>query len=631
MSNSFIFKIILALLIFTTNTNYASLSIRPIKEHNRSSTFSHKNKSVRSFVNSAPEITAVGNQIYCPGTAVKIVTDVKITHDSLELGTYNINIQISSGYLNGQDQLILTNQISHPTIKSQWNVLEGKLTLSSPTGVLVTYANFVAAIKDVMFSNSSTNPSGIRNFSINLGIGKASYLPRNGHFYEYFPELGITWTKARGDADNKTYYGLKGYLATLTAADETQLAGAQAPGAGWIGGSDAESEGVWKWVTGPEAGTTFWRGLVDGSTTFPDYFAFWNSNEPNQYNGAQEDYAHITASGIGKPGSWNDLTNTGNGSGDYQPKGYIVEYGGTPQDPQLKISASTTITIAQITNIVPSSRCGTGIITLKATATVGTIRWYDSASEGISLATGNSFTTTIASTTTFYAEADSCESTRKAVVATVNPLPTLPLIIVPSTSPVLYCQNETAMPLSATPSLNCSLNWYTAPNGGTANSTGPTPSTTTTGPTSYYVSQTNTLTGCEGDRSEIIVIVNPRPIALLVKNINYCQNETALPLSVTPSPNCNLNWYTAPTGETANSTNLTPSTATVGLTSYYVSQTIATTGCEGPRSEIIVTVNPIPTAPVANDSGYCQNEIALPLSVTPSSNCSLISRPLPKL
>jgi hypothetical protein len=29
--------------------------------------------------------------------------------------------------------------------------------------------------------------------------------------------------------------------------------------------------------------------------------------------------------------------------------------------------------------------------------------------------------------------------------------------------------------------------------------------------TSYYVSQTNTLTGCEGERSEIIVIVNPRP------------------------------------------------------------------------------------------------------------------------
>jgi hypothetical protein len=57
--------------------------------------------------------------------------------------------------------------------------------------------------------------------------------------------------------------------------------------------------------------------------------------------------------------------------GNYQPKGYIVEYGGTNDDPVLKIAASTTITIAQITNIVSSTRCGTGI-TLQATAAGGT-------------------------------------------------------------------------------------------------------------------------------------------------------------------------------------------------------------------------------------------------------------------
>jgi hypothetical protein len=66
--------------------------------------------------------------------------------------------------------------------------------------------------------------------------------------------------------------------------------------------------------------------------------------EPNQYNGAQENYAHITAPGVGITGSWNDLTNTGD-PGNYQPKGYIVEYGGMSGDPVLKIAASTTITI----------------------------------------------------------------------------------------------------------------------------------------------------------------------------------------------------------------------------------------------------------------------------------------------
>jgi hypothetical protein len=33
---------------------------------------------------------------------------------------------------------------------------------------------------------------------------------------------------------------------------------------------------------------------------------------------------------------WNDLTNTGDSGGNYQPKGYIVEYGGTNDDPVLK-------------------------------------------------------------------------------------------------------------------------------------------------------------------------------------------------------------------------------------------------------------------------------------------------------
>jgi hypothetical protein len=51
---------------------------------------------------------------------------------------------------------------------------------------------------------------------------------------------------------------------------------------------------------------------------------------------SQEDYAHITAPGVGITGSWNDLTNTGDPAGNYQPKDYIVEYGGMSGDPVLK-------------------------------------------------------------------------------------------------------------------------------------------------------------------------------------------------------------------------------------------------------------------------------------------------------
>ncbi len=189
----------------------------------------------------APTISATGNANYCPLSQTKIVTTVTITHDPTELTTEAVFIQISSGYVIGQDQLLLTNPLLHPTLTSSWNALEGKLKLSSPTsGVQVNYSDFEAAIKDVVYYNSNPNPTGTRNFSITLGNGNANYLPRNGHYYEYFPSIGITWSNAKAAAATKTFYGLQGYLATLTAADEAQLAGKQAPGTGWIGGTDEE-------------------------------------------------------------------------------------------------------------------------------------------------------------------------------------------------------------------------------------------------------------------------------------------------------------------------------------------------------------------------------------------------------
>lgn len=115
----------------------------------------------------------------------------------------------------------------------------------------------------VEFSSSSVNPTGSRQFSITPG--SANYLPSTGHYYEFISSLGITWTAARDAAALRTYFGQQGYLATLTTQAEADFSGSQAQGVGWIGGSDAVTEGDWQWVTGPEAGTSFWNGGIGGT------------------------------------------------------------------------------------------------------------------------------------------------------------------------------------------------------------------------------------------------------------------------------------------------------------------------------------------------------------------------------
>ena len=207
-----------------------------------------------------PVLSSEGDQAYCALSEQNIVTEFSIENNSGSTITA-IYIQISLGYVRGEDVLRLTG--SH-NISSSWNPAEAKLTLKSATSE-VDFNNLVNAVQDVVFYSSNPNPSQDKYFSIS--IGSANYLPSTQHYYEFVPSLSITWSAAKLAAENKNYFGIQGYLATILSQDESDISGKLTNGVGWIGGSDQEVEGTWKWVTGPEAGTVFWKGLSNGSTT----------------------------------------------------------------------------------------------------------------------------------------------------------------------------------------------------------------------------------------------------------------------------------------------------------------------------------------------------------------------------
>jgi gliding motility-associated-like protein len=453
-----------------------------------------------------PVLIASGNQIYCPQTTLNIVTNITINHDPAETGTRAVYIQVSSGYSSGLDQLELSNPASHPSIITSWDATAGKLKLSSPTGADVLYSELEAAVRDVVFSNSSADASGTRTFSIT--IGQANYLPSTQHYYLFIPSIGITWTAAKTAAEASTYYGLKGYLATILSADEAQLIGEQASGTGWIGGSDAETEGNWKWVTGPEAGNVM-------------SYTFWNNGEPN--NQGDEDYAHITQPGIGIRGSWNDLSNTGSlNSGDpYQPKGFVVEYGGMPGDLPLQIAASTKITIPEVQPVIPQPLCDSGSFIITTAPTTGiTITWYDVPTGGTSLGTGSSFTTPILNVTKTYYADPGCEIKRKAVTVTVNTTPDIPT----TTDPIVARCGPGSVTLQASSNIG-TISWFTTATANTSIGTGNTFSTPAiTANTTYYAEASNN--GCiNSTRIPVDIVIYTPPAVADEKDIPLCQGH----------------------------------------------------------------------------------------------------------
>ena len=377
-------------------------------------------------------MSATGNQAYCRLTYQPIVTEFSIFDPNIQEADA-IYIQIVSGYEAGADLLELEG--FETLFNASWNPQEAKLSIRSIDGTPASFSDLEAAVKSVLFYSS--NPDSIVDKTFSITLGNANYLPSTGHFYEFVPAPNISWKQARETAKERRYYGLQGYLATITRLDEAILLGELSTGVGWIGGSDEAEEGIWKWMDGPEADTVFWEGGISGQSPS---FSYWNQGEPNNFG--DEDYAHITDPLVGIIGSWNDLPNITSQSGPlFQAKGFIVEYGGMPGDPIVENSASTHLFSPQIIATADGIGCEGELLTLTVDTNVEALNWYDAATDGTLIHTGKSYSAVFNANQSFWLDFDGIGCAleeRVQITAEVFPFP----IILQSELIVEQCDND---------------------------------------------------------------------------------------------------------------------------------------------------------------------------------------------
>ena len=257
-------------------------------------------------------------------------------------------------------------------------------------------------------------------------------------------------------------------------------------------------------------------------------------------------------------------------------------------------STATVVTVnalptAAITTTTPTIFCTVGSVVLTASAGSSYV-WKNGRMQ---VGTAQTYTaTTAGSYTVEVTNASNCKATSEATTVTVNALPTA---VITTTTPATFCEGGS---LVLTASAGSSYKWM---NGTTQVGTAQTYTATSAG--SYTVEITN-ANNCKATSAATTVAVNAIPSApSVVATAAYCQNVTAAQLSATGT---NLKWYTAATGGTSVATAPTLPTATIGTTSYYVSQTTNT--CESARSFIAVTVNAMPAVAITANGSTAINQ-----------------------
>ncbi len=248
----------------------------------------------------------------------------------------NTRVYIDAGFQAGD---ILSSGILPNGITSSYDPATGALTFSGT----VNPSQWQAIFRSVTFRTTSSNTAD-RKIRFVLGDLVSLTVGGKPHYYEYVEaDRNLSWVEANAAASARKLFGLTGYLATVTSSAENDFIKSKLSADAWVGGSDAfqqinaakgtsytsqaETEGQWYWVTGPEAGTLISTG---NNAPVAKGYTNWAAGEPNNSGAPDENYMQFYSA---QNGQWNDLS----GASTPSVPGFVVEYGGFNNDPALSI------------------------------------------------------------------------------------------------------------------------------------------------------------------------------------------------------------------------------------------------------------------------------------------------------
>ena len=162
-----------------------------------------------------------------------------------------------------------------------------------------------------------------------------------------------------------------------------------------------------------------------------------------------------------------------------------------------------------------------------------------------------------------------------------------------------YCQGASATQLSANASTGNTLTWYDVATGGTALSGAPTPSTSTAGTYSYYVSQKN-ANGDESPRVVINITVNALPTTPVITANGATSFCTGGSVELSSSSATDNLW----------SSNATTQVITVTSSGTYTVTVTNNNGCSALSNATVVNVSNAPTPTVtATATQACSGDL----------------------